>query len=290
MSVVERTGGVRGVLDGAAVHLGAMLRRRATWWACGAWVVAGPFFGLVVLYLVVSLGGIPEPAASQVLAGLLPPALPGTVASGYVPYAAPYLLVLGAVLVGNEYRWGTVAVLLVQRPGRARLVLAQALALVVVVGAAVLAEYAVAAGVSATIAALEGAGATGPPGGALLASLAACWLAGSVFALVGVLLAHALRSPAGAIGVGLVWVLVVETAVRGLLAVLPGVGWVQDLLLGPAVGTLAVALGAPAVDASFGVGPGGDPVAAVAVLLGWAVLAVGLSALLVRRRDVPARG
>jgi hypothetical protein len=50
-----------------------------------------------------------------------------------------------------------------------------------------------------------------------------------------------------------------------------------------------VALGAPAVDAPFGVGPGGDPAAAVVVLLCWAVLAVGLSALLVRRRDVPAR-
>jgi ABC-2 type transport system permease protein len=275
-------------LDDVAAHVGALLRRRATLWIGGAWAVLGPAFGMVVPYLVLRSGGIPAASAGPLLAGLLPAALPGSVLAGYTPYGGAYLLLLGAVLVGNEYRWGTAATLLVLRAGRPRTVLSQAVALVLVAAGAALVEFALCALTAVVIGALEGSAPAGPEVGAVLVSLAAAWLAGSAFALVGALLAHATRSPAAAVGIGLVWVLGVETAVRGLLAAL-GPAWAVDGLLGPAVGALAIGLGEPAVDAPFGVGRGGSPVAAVVVLLGWSVAAAALSALVVARRDVASR-
>jgi hypothetical protein len=274
------------VLDGARVHAGAALRRRATWWTGAAWPVTGPFFGLVLFHLFARAGQLPPDAVAQVL----PPALPGRVLAGYVPYGAAYLLVLGAVLVGNEYRWSTVTTLLVQRPGRVRLVLAQSAALAAVAALVVAAEFALCAATSWVIAGIEGAPPTGPPPGAVLVSLAACWLVGTTSALIGALLAHALRGPAGAVGIGLGWLLAVETVVRGLLGLLPGTGWAADLLLGPAVGTLAVALGEAPMAGPFGIGEGGPVAGALAVVLGWAVLAVALTALLVHRRDEVGRG
>jgi hypothetical protein len=272
-------------LDDVAAHAGALLRRRATLWIGGAWAVLGPALGMVVPYLVLRSGRIPAESAAPLLAGLLPAALPASVLAGYTPYGGAYLLLLGAVLVGNEYRWGTVATLLVQRAGRPRTVLSQAAALVLVVAAAVLAEFALCALTAGLIGALEGAAPVGPEPAAVLTSLAAAWLAGSAFALVGALLAHATRSPAAAVGIGLVWVLGVETAVRGVLAAV-GAGGVEAGLLGPAVGALAVGLGTPSTDAPIGVGSGGSPAVAVAVLVAWAAVAAALAALVVARRDV----
>jgi ABC-2 type transport system permease protein len=277
---------VVGFVDDLAAHAGALVRRRATLWIGAAWAVLGPVLGMVVPYLVVRSGAMPAEAAGPVLAGLLPAALPGSMLAGYTPYGGAYLLLLGAVLVGNEYRWGTVATLLVQRAGRVRTVLSQVVALVLVVAGVVLAEFASSAVTAVVIGALEGGAPDGPQPGAVLASLAAAWLAGSAFALVGVLLAHLTRSPAAAVGIGLVWLLGVESAVRGLLSVL---GVVAGGLTGSAVGALAVGLGAPAVDAPIGVGAGGSPVVAVLVLLAWAGAAAGLSALVVGRRDVERR-
>jgi hypothetical protein len=276
------------VLDDVITHAAALLRRRATWWIGGAWVVLGPVLGMVVPYLVLRSGGIPAGAAPAVLAAVAPASLPASVLAGYTPYGGAYLLLLGAVLIGNEYRWGTVATLLVQRAGRVRVVLSQVVAVVLVVAVAVVAEFALCAVTAVLIGAVEGAAPIGPEPGAVLASVAAAWLAGSAFALLGVLLAHATRSPAAAVGIGLVWVLGVETAVRGLLAAV-GAGGAADVLLGPAVGAMAIGLGEPVAGAPIGVGRGGSPAVAVVVLIGWVVVAAALSVLLVGRRDVGAR-
>ena len=60
----------------------------------------------------------------------------------------------------------------------------------------------------------------------------------------GVLLGTLTRGPALAVGLGLVWALVVENLLRGVATLLGPVKAVTDLLPGTAAGSLAGALGA----------------------------------------------
>ena len=108
------------------------------------------------------------------------------------------------------------------------------------------------------------------------------WTAAGV--LVGVLA----RGPALAVGLGLVWSLVVENLLRGVAAALPGIEGVTDRLPGSAAGSLAGALGA--VGDAQGGAPGvldvlSGPVA-TGLTAGYLVVFAGLSLLLVRRRDL----
>ena len=107
------------------------------------------------------------------------------------------------------------------------------------------------------------------------------WTAGGV--LVGTLA----RSPALAVGLGLVWALVVENLLRGVANVLGGLQVITDLLPGTAAGSLAGALGAPTLgdDGTPGVLTtlAGGP---AALLLGVYIVVFATAAgLLITRRD-----
>lgn len=108
------------------------------------------------------------------------------------------------------------------------------------------------------------------------------WTAAGV--LVGVLA----RGPALAVGLGLVWSLVVENLLRGVAAALPGLEPVTDRLPGSAAGSLAGALGA--VGDAEGGAPGvldvlSGPVA-TGLTAGYLLGCAGVALLLVRRRDL----
>ena len=75
-----------------------------------------------------------------------------------------------------------------------------------------------------------------------------------MWALAGVLLGMLARGPALAVGLGLVWALVVENLLRGVANALPAGRGVTDLLPGTAAGSLAGALGG--ADVADGGAPG----------------------------------
>lgn len=267
-------------------------RRRPAVWSIGiTWLVLALAFGLGIPYLVYrALVGDPEQAeaAGELLAVVLPGQLVATGIGLFPLFGGAIVVVLGALLIGNEYRWGTLHLILTQRPRRAQVIGGHAVALVLIVLGLVVATFVVMAAATALIAAVEGRAVAWPGAGPLAGAVAAAWLICAAHASLGFFLATLFRSSATAIAVGLLWTLVIENAVSGLALVLAPFEVVQKLLLAPSSGALAGALGARS---QFDGGTPGVVASAngwlpALVLVGYLVLAVGGALWVTGRRDV----
>lgn len=175
-------------------------------------------------------------------------------------------LILGALAAGSEYGWGTIRVVLTQRPTRLAVYAGKVLAVGVVVAVITLALFAIGAAASVAITNLEGEAVrqaseaeiaeglrgrnTGltdeqlkgvaadfasdlrevlawPPATEIAKGMGAAWLILAVWAAVGLGLATLFRSGAFAVGLGLTWLLVVEALIGDLAAGV--VGWIETL-------------------------------------------------------------
>lgn len=159
------------------------------------------------------------------------------------------------------------------------------LALAVAALGVVLAVFAVGAVAAALIASAEAQPVRWPSAGDLVVGVGAGWLVATMWAMLGAVLAVALRAVALPVGLGLVWMLAVQNLLAAIAA--PLVDWVataQQGLPGPNAGALAAALGAPGDTPGVAATVGGGQAAVVvaAYLVGFA--AVG--AALLRRRDI----
>ena len=157
-----------------------------------------------------------ERAQEQQLRSLYPENLVRNLIPGYASVGAPIALILGALAVGSEYGWATFKTILTQRPGRTALFLGKLLALGVILALLVALTFATAAASSLVVAALAGGTVKGPPLGELLRALGAGFLILAVWASLGALLSTLLRSTALAIGLGLVYSLVLESVIFNL--------------------------------------------------------------------------
>ncbi|MFI6266580.1 ABC transporter permease subunit [Micromonospora sp. NPDC051006] len=266
-------------------------KRPAVWTVTLTWTALALAFGVGVPYLVhLTLAGDPE--QSDAAASLLDAVLPGqlvTTGIGLFPlFGGAIVVVLGALVVGNEYRWGTLNLIFTQRPRRAQVLAGHAVALAALTLLLAVLTFAAVAAASTAIALVERRGLAWPPPGELAAAVAAAWLICTAHAGLGYFLAIAFRSTATAIAVGLVWTLVLENAVSGLALVLSPLAAVRNLMLAPSSGALAGALGArsqfdggtPGVLESAGAAP------PAVVLVGYVLLTFGLGTWVAVRRDV----
>lgn len=268
-------------------------RKRPGVWVVGsAWAGLALAFGMVVPYIVWLVvrnrptGSAGDP--NKLIGGLLPDRfLSGTV-DLYPMFGSALMLILGAVLVGGEYRWGTWGTLLVQRPGRSAAVLGKAAAVAVVLLCVTVVVVVCSAAASAGASGLSGRTAPWPDAGTLLGGIGAAWLVSMAAASLGIFLAILLRATGAAIGVGLMWVLAVENLISGLAGVLPALHWPERLLIGPSAGSLATALDPTGkVNTSIpGVVSVSGPVTATIVLAAYVVVFLGLSVRLISRRDM----
>lgn len=266
-------------------------KRPAVWSVGGTWLVLALAFGLGIPYLVYrTLLGDPAQAeaAQELLAAVLPGQLVTTGIGLFPLFGGAIVVILGALVIGNEYRWGTLHLIFTQRPRRTQVVGGQAVALVLIALGLVVATFAAMAAATALLAAVEGRPVSWPGAGALLRAVGAAWLICAAHASLGFFLAVLFRSSATAIAVGLVWTLVIENAVSGLALVLAPFEVVQKLLLAPSSGALAGALGARSqfeggtpgvVEAANGWLPAG-------VLAAYLVLTIGGTLWVTGRRDV----
>ncbi len=267
-------------------------KRPGVWIVGGAWTVMAVSFGMIVPYIVwLAIRNRPACASGdpeKLINGLLPDRfLPGTV-DLYPLFGSALMLILGAVLVGGEYRWGTWGTLLVQQPGRGAALAGKAVAMAAAVLCVTVAVVAASAGTSALVAVLTGRSAPWPGAAAVSAGIGAIWLVAMASASLGVFLSILLRSTGAAIGVGLLWLLAVENLVSGLTGALPALKAVQRLLIGPCTGSLATALdpsGKPNTSIPGVVSVSG-PLAASLVLAAYVVVCLALSCVLVSRRDI----
>jgi ABC-2 type transport system permease protein len=267
-----------------------VLRRRAsTWTLLGVWVLLGLLFSYVLPYLTYR-SDIEGPRGSS-LDAMLPHHLADNLLGGFPFFGGVFALMLGVLTFGSDYGWDTLKTLLIQGPSRMRVFGAKMAAIAVGLVPFVIAIFVAGALASALIAGAEGAAVHWPSAWELTRAVAAGWFVMAIWAAFGVLLAVASRGTALAIGLGILYALIIE----GLLSALASeVGWLDSLVeyfLRANAYSLVTAIGVP-TSALTDNGPGsffGPFVGAgqaIAVMSVYGVVFVGSAALLLRRRDV----
>lgn len=270
---------------GVSAELLVLRKRAATWILLGIWTFLGIFFAYVIPYAL-----DPEDAPLG-LVEFLPASLAGTLIAGFPFFGGVFALMLGVFALGSEYGWDTLKTLFVQGPTRLSVFAAKLVALGIVLVPFVLALFAAGAVASVVIARIEDAPIDWPSAWLLARAMGAGWLILTAWAALGVLLGVITRGTSLAIGLGILYALVVE----GLLsAFAETIGFLEPLtqvFLRANGYSLATALGAPPAGiesngpGSFG-GPFVDSVQALAVLAVFVLGFAALAAFALRRRDV----
>lgn len=282
-----------GLLASTKAELLRLRKWPAVWVLATVWLLLNLTFAYLFNYIAYSTGssgfsneGVPP---SALLPDLLPAAIPNVLTGGMPMFGGAIMFILGALAAGSGFGWGTWKTALTQGPGRLSAfggtLSAVGIAVVGVVAATLVLDVAA----SSLIAVTEGQSIVWPALGALAESVGGGLLIFGMWAAAGVLVGVLTRSPALAVGLGLVWSLVIENLLRGVGNLLSGVEYVTNVLPGTAAGSLAGALGAGGADEPDGA-PGvltvldGRP--AALLVAAYLVAFAAAAALLMRHRDV----
>jgi ABC-2 type transport system permease protein len=274
------------VIGSLSAELLVIRKRASTWILLGIWAVLALVFTYVVPYVSYLNDSAPDP-----LAGLLPERLVGAMMGGFPFFGGVFALMLGVLALGSEYGWGTLKTLFTQRPGRLHVFGSKLLAVAVALVPFVLVVFAVGALASAAIALREGAQIVWPSPWLVLRGLAAGWLILAVWAAFGVLLAVLSRGTALAIGIGILYALVIEGLLSALASEIGLLDRLVEFFLRANAYSLVAVLGVSADDVSNN-GPGSfsgpfvDGGQALLVLGSYIAVFLILSGWLLRRRDV----
>lgn len=264
------------------------LRRRPAVWWLGAFILA-----LIVIVYAFSWIEVNSPhfhadsgaSAAQLKATLYPANFATMIVSGMAVIGGAFMLLLGALMVGAEYGWGTVKTVYAQRPGRLQVLAGQLGAISVINALVVTGLYVVAALCSVVVANLAGAQVVWPALLDILKAMGATWLVFEAWILFGMVLAYLFRQSAMAIGFGLAYMLAIETilvrALRGF-----NFSWldtVEKLMLGQNANSLANSFpsgGIPTSQTLVSIDH------ALLVILSYGLAFILIAGLLVRNRDV----
>lgn len=267
-------------------------RRPAAWVLLAAAVVLNQVFGYLIPYLAYrtgdaqTVGGNVPP--EQVLASTLPDQLVVNSTGGFPVFAGALSLVLGALMFGGEYGWGTVKTMLTQRPGRVTVLGGQFLTLAIALLVAVATMFVLSAASAWGIALAESAPVHWPDITALASGAGAGWLVLLMWASLGGVLGVTLRGVALPIGLGVVWLLGIENLISAMAeSVLTALRPLNDVLPGVNAGSLVAAVvPARAIDPPPGVVATVTEPRALITLVGYCLVCAVIATWTYRRRDV----
>jgi ABC-type transport system involved in multi-copper enzyme maturation permease subunit len=281
---------VTGLGGSVRAELLRLRRWPAVWVLIGVWFALDLAFVYVFNYIAYRTGDPAGPAdrvpPAQLLAGLMPDAVPTAAVQGTPLFGGAILMILGALAVGSGFGWGTWKTVLTQGPGRGTAFCGTLVVLALTVVALVVATFALDLGVSSLIAVVESQPVVLPSIGALVEGAATGALVLGMWCAAGVLIGVLTRSPAIAVGLGLVWALVVENLLRGVADLIGGLAVVTDHLPGTAAGSLVGALDGASADRTPGVQTILTGGTATGFLIGYLVLFAVGGLVLMRRRDL----
>ena len=216
-------------------------KRIANWILLGVLLLTLLLLGYVVTYILLSnpprnfQSNIP---ASELKRSVFPENLLPEVLSTMTSLGAAIMLIFGGLNTASEYGWLTVQTILVQRPGRAavlvgklgHLALGSLLISLAVLGSAALTSY--------VLVTIDGATSAWPSTTTLVNGFGALWLELGVWTMFGMFLGVALRSTAGAIGGGITYLLVGEALISQLFRNTQGIKEVLKFLPGVNAGAI----------------------------------------------------
>jgi ABC-type transport system involved in multi-copper enzyme maturation permease subunit len=274
------------VTRSVAAELLVVRKRVSTWILLGIWTLLALVFAYIVPYVQYLNGSTRQP-----LDDLLPQHLIGQMMAGFPFFGGVFALQLGVLAVGSEYGWGTLKTVFTQRPSRLRVFGAKLLALAVTLVPFVLVAFALGALSSYVIALREGADVAWPSAWLVLRGLGAGWLILAVWAAFGILLAVLSRGTSLAVGIGILYALVIEGLLSALASEVSLLDRLVEFFLRANGYSLVAALGVSAEDVgdrgpgSFS-GPFVSGGQALLVLASYLAVLLVASGWLLRRRDV----
>lgn len=273
-----------------------VVRRPAVWVCVVALIALAVTFSYVLLGLVYShppqgsSTGLPKGETLSIfLVTLYPLNFIKETLSTWANLGGVFALIIGVLVQGSEFGWGTVKTLYTQRSGRLAMLTGKLLALAVVVLLMVVGLFVATGLASLVVAILEGADTTFPPVDVIAKGVVACFLIYGFWALLGLALATLFRQSAMAIGLGLAYALVIENLVFGLLSLIGGntINQIHQWFPIANGGYLIDAFGSPRIRGiNTSLSPFADATHAVTVLMIYVVGFAVVSALVVRARDV----
>lgn len=278
------------------------LRSRPAVWILGLiWLGLTVVLGYVAVYAFVANAlapvpqDIPEREREQIqqqdrqfremqLRSLLPESAVSSALASFANLGAAVALILGTLVVGGEYGWGTLKTIVTQRPNRSQVFAGKLLALLVILAVFAVLILAASAAASYAVASLQESPVDWPPPGEFVRALGAGVLILSLWAALGAFLATLFRSTALAVGLGLVYLLVLELLILSLPIRNETFRDAGSFL----PGRNSIFLANSFMPGGAGSGPGLPTSAGQAALVvaAYTIVFVLLSALIFRRRDV----
>lgn len=268
------------------------LRKRTATWVIGLiWLALVFLLGYLVPYALSGSaqrgrGGSSGVDQGTLVATLLPRNILHDLLPPFANLGGALVLILSVLAIGSEYGWGTLKTILTQRPGRMTVLAGRLLALALVLALLVVLAFVAAGTGSLLVAVLAHEGVEWPPLFDILRGIGALLLIFAMWAAIGLGLAILFRGTSLAIGLGLVYALVIENLIRafsGLNSIIRGL---STALPGVNANALANAFGASSggfranIESPVGVGQ------AIFALAIYIVVFVALAAVILLRRDV----
>jgi ABC-type transport system involved in multi-copper enzyme maturation permease subunit len=230
------------VLHSTRAELLRLRKWPAVWVTVGAWLTMNAMFGYIFDYVTYTSGSNSfsneGESSADLLAKLLPSAIPDVLAQGMPMFGGAIMMVLGAIIAGNGYGWGTWKTVLTQGPSRTSTLLGSLSATTVLVAGLVVATLGTDYVMSLGVALAESESSALPGFGDLAESVGVAFLVMEMWAMAGYLLGTVARGPALSVGLGLVWALVIENLLRGVGASLSWIESFTHVLPGTASGSL----------------------------------------------------
>lgn len=275
----------RNVTSIVLAELFQMRKRSSTWSLLGIWALMAVFFGYLLPYLL-NNEGTGNPVSMQML---LPQNLVANLISGVPFYGGAISLMLGVLSVGSEYNWGTYKTMFTQRPQRGLVISARVVAISLYLLLFAIVPFIVGAVSAVIVANLENAAVSWPGVGDIVLGTLASWVIMFAWAAVGIVLATLTRGTSMAIGIGILYALMLEGLISNFAN---NISWLSPLinvfLRANGYSLIQPLMGNGVIDEGPGgfAGPFVDTTQAVMVLGAWIVLSLGTSWWLIRSRDV----
>jgi len=178
-----------------------------------------------------------HPASAErpvALASLYPENFVSNVLGAGYPLGAALMIVLGALIAGSEYSWGTMKTLFTQGPGRLTVWAGRVVVFMTWTVFMTIVLFAVGAACSVAVAYFEGHAISWPAIVDIANGMGAIWLIFAANGAVGLALGVLFRQSAAALGVGIVYLLGVEIIVVRFVDALNNGAykWIGDLFVG----------------------------------------------------------
>jgi ABC-type transport system involved in multi-copper enzyme maturation permease subunit len=238
----QRTDALEAALHSTSAELLRLRKWPAVWVTVGAWLTMNAMFGYIFDYVTYRSGTTSfsneGESSADLLAKLLPAAVPDVLAQGMPMFGGAIMMVLGAIIAGNGYGWGTWKTVLTQGPSRTSTLLGSLSATTVIVAGLVTVTLVSDYVMSLAVALAESESTALPGLGDTAQAVGVAFLVLEMWALAGYLLGTLARSPALAVGLGLVWALVIENLLRGVGASLSWIDSFTHVLPQTASGSL----------------------------------------------------